>query len=277
MFNDAASAPAGTLVDRNPFANLRLPGSRGRKDVQPPTGSVSAIVRMWSCLGALITFVFGHDFSSTRIVSPHEAEIARFVALADELTPPSLAAYLDVAVHSGMRPGEFDALRWSKLDFQSISRQPVSASIQRCERPRTRLHRRAGVSKRRFEAAWAIAAPPRSSIALVTRASPRAHDWAHDHGRRPRHGGRAPTDSLAEGVLAPAAIILTQRAGRSSVTQRRPSSANASSAVWARSCAGRNRSRSGSADPQRCPFRSRSAMSFVSTTQTTRAKKHWSS
>jgi hypothetical protein len=52
MFNDAASAPAGTLVDRNPFANLRLPGSRGRKDVQPP----------------------------------NEAEIARFVALADELT-----------------------------------------------------------------------------------------------------------------------------------------------------------------------------------------------
>jgi integrase len=41
------------------------------------------------------------------------------VALADELTPPSLAAYLDVALHSGMRPGEFDALRWSKLDFQA--------------------------------------------------------------------------------------------------------------------------------------------------------------
>ena len=32
MFNDAASAPAGRLVDRNPFANLRLPcASRGRR------------------------------------------------------------------------------------------------------------------------------------------------------------------------------------------------------------------------------------------------------
>ena len=85
MFNDAASAPAGRLVDRNPFANLRLPSSRGRKDVQPPT----------------------------------EAEIARFIALADELTPPSFAAYLDVAVHEGMRPGELDALRWTKIDFQA--------------------------------------------------------------------------------------------------------------------------------------------------------------
>jgi integrase len=46
------------------------------------------------------------------------AEIARFVAIADELTPPSFAAYLDIAVHSGMRPGELDALRWWKIDFQ---------------------------------------------------------------------------------------------------------------------------------------------------------------
>jgi integrase len=50
---------------------------------------------------------------------PSQAEIAQFIALADELTPPSFAAYLDVAVHSGMRPGELDALRWSKIDFQT--------------------------------------------------------------------------------------------------------------------------------------------------------------
>ena len=84
MFNDAASAAAGRLVDRNPFANLGLPSSRGRKDVQPP----------------------------------NQAEIATLIALADQVTPPSFAAYLDVAVHSGMRPGELDALRWSKIDFQ---------------------------------------------------------------------------------------------------------------------------------------------------------------
>lgn len=83
MFNDAARADAGRLVDRNPFAGLRLPQSRGRRDVQPPA----------------------------------EADAARMIALADELTPPSFAAYLDVAIHEGARPGELDALQWADLDF----------------------------------------------------------------------------------------------------------------------------------------------------------------
>jgi integrase len=85
FFNDAASAPAGRLVDRNPFARLKLRSSRGRRDTQPPS----------------------------------QVEISRFVQIADELTPPSFAAWLDVAVHEGMRPGELDALRWSKIDFQA--------------------------------------------------------------------------------------------------------------------------------------------------------------
>jgi integrase len=85
FFNDAASAEAGRLVDRNPFAKLRLRSSRGRRDTQPPG----------------------------------QADIARFVGLADELTPPSFAAYLDVAVHEGMRPGELDALRWDRIDLQA--------------------------------------------------------------------------------------------------------------------------------------------------------------
>jgi integrase len=83
MFNDAARADAGRLVERNPFANLRLPQARGRRDVQPPA----------------------------------QAEAARMVALADQLTPPSFAAYLDTAIHEGARPGELDALRWDELDF----------------------------------------------------------------------------------------------------------------------------------------------------------------
>jgi integrase len=85
FFNDAASVEAGRLVDRNPFAKLRLRSSRGRRDVQPPG----------------------------------EADIARFVALADELTPPSFAAYLHTAVYEAMRPGELDALRWDRIDFQA--------------------------------------------------------------------------------------------------------------------------------------------------------------
>ena len=54
FFHDAMSAAAGRLVDRNPFANLRLPGSRGRRDRQPPA----------------------------------QAKAAELVALADRLTPP---------------------------------------------------------------------------------------------------------------------------------------------------------------------------------------------
>ena len=37
FFNDAASAPAGRLIEVNPFAKLKLRGSRGRRDTQPPT------------------------------------------------------------------------------------------------------------------------------------------------------------------------------------------------------------------------------------------------
>jgi integrase len=85
FFNDAMSAPAGRLVDRNPFAKLGLRSSRGRRDTQPPS----------------------------------QVEIARFVALADELTPPSFAAFLYSAVYEGMRPGELDALAWEQLDFQA--------------------------------------------------------------------------------------------------------------------------------------------------------------
>ena len=72
FFNDAKRPDAGRLVNVNPFAGLRLKQGRGRKDVQPPA----------------------------------QADIAHFIALADELTPPTFAAYLDVAVHEGVRPGE---------------------------------------------------------------------------------------------------------------------------------------------------------------------------
>jgi hypothetical protein len=85
FFNDAARAPAGRLIDRNPFAKHGLCSSRGRRDTQPPA----------------------------------QVDIARFVRLGDELTPPSFAACLDVAVREGMRPGELDALRWDRIGFKA--------------------------------------------------------------------------------------------------------------------------------------------------------------
>jgi len=85
LFNDAATVEAGRIVSLNPFANLGARSSRPRRKQMPPG----------------------------------QADIIRFIQLADELTPPSFAAYLDVAVHEAMRPGELDALRWSKIDFQA--------------------------------------------------------------------------------------------------------------------------------------------------------------
>jgi integrase len=85
MFNDARRPQAGMCVDRNPFAGLGLTRSKGRKDVQPPGQTV----------------------------------IAAMIAAADELTPPSFAAYLVTACWSAARPGELDALRWDDVDFRA--------------------------------------------------------------------------------------------------------------------------------------------------------------
>lgn len=85
MFNDARSAKAGRLVDRNPFAELGLRKSKGNAEKDPPPESV-----VWDLIGA-----------------------------ARELTLPSFAAWLQVACFTGMRPGELDALRWSAVDFEA--------------------------------------------------------------------------------------------------------------------------------------------------------------
>jgi integrase len=85
MFGDAMRHEAGALVATNPFSGLRLRRTRGRKDVQPPD----------------------------------VATVARMLAAADELTPPSFAAYLLTACYSAARPGELDALMLTDLDFMA--------------------------------------------------------------------------------------------------------------------------------------------------------------
>ena len=108
---------------------------------------------------------------------PSQVDSARFVALADELTPPSFAAFLDVAVHQGMRPGELDALTWSQIDFQAgtilVDRQ-WNAKVKKFTPPKhgsvsdDRAHRRrprpaapaaAGVGVRVHDAARAATTP----------------------------------------------------------------------------------------------------------------------
>ena len=84
-FNDARRPQAGMLIDHNPFASLGLSRGRGRKDVQPPD----------------------------------QAQTARMLAAAEQLTPYSFAAYLLTAVWSAARPGELDALKWVDVDLQA--------------------------------------------------------------------------------------------------------------------------------------------------------------
>lgn len=81
MFNDAASAKGGRLLERNPFAGLGIAKTKGNAGRRPPS----------------------------------EEDMERLVALARELTPPSFANYLEFACASGARPGELDALRWPSV------------------------------------------------------------------------------------------------------------------------------------------------------------------
>ena len=81
---------------RNPFANLGLKRGRGRKDVQPPD----------------------------------QAKVAEMLAAADELTPPSFAAYLLTACWSAALPGELDALQWDDVDFRARD-HPNQPAMQR--------------------------------------------------------------------------------------------------------------------------------------------------
>jgi integrase len=48
---------------------------------------------------------------------PSPGDIARMIAAADELTPPSFAAWFLTACWSAAKPGELDGLRWGDLDF----------------------------------------------------------------------------------------------------------------------------------------------------------------
>jgi integrase len=83
MFNDAMSAKAGRLIDRNPFARLGIKKSTGNARKHPPSEQL-----LWSIIGN------AHSLSS-----------------------PAYAAWLQVGAFTGLRPGELDGLRWPCVDF----------------------------------------------------------------------------------------------------------------------------------------------------------------
>lgn len=134
MFNDARRPHAGCLIDHNPFEKLGLKRSKGRKHVQPPA----------------------------------PGEVARLIAAADELTPPSFAAYLFCACYTAMRPGELDALKLDDLDFT-----PGSESI-RIERQWNVKAKKIAEPKHGSAGTIAMVEPLR--VRLL--ASPRESEWA---------------------------------------------------------------------------------------------------
>jgi integrase len=112
MFNDAASAKAGRLVDRNPFAGLGIKKTRGLRDVTPPSEEI-----VWA-----------------------------LIAAARKQAGPTFAAWLQVAAFTGMRPGELDALRWDCVDFTAgrlAVREQWSAGSKTFTSPKNGLTRHA--------------------------------------------------------------------------------------------------------------------------------------
>jgi integrase len=150
MFNDAMTAQAGRLVALNPFARLGLKQSRGRRNVQPPT----------------------------------QVGAARLIELADELTPPSFAAYLHFEIYEGTRPGEADGLRCEQLDFQAgtvLINQQWNAKVRKFTPPKHGVIRTIAMTDPARERLLSL---PRESefVFTTTRgshytASARSHHW----------------------------------------------------------------------------------------------------
>ena len=112
MYSDAQR---DGIVQENPFANMRLEGAKGRRNITVLTG----------------------------------AELARLKEIAVEEHGPDFGpvygALIDVAAWTGMRPGELFGLRWSDVDFDRnlirVSRAYIAKTgtfgLPKSQEPRT--------------------------------------------------------------------------------------------------------------------------------------------
>lgn len=106
---------------------MKLPSGRWRAQVyDPATGRNVSVSRI---LGGQGTFT-----------TKTEAKRAR------ELSGPSFAGWLQVAAFTGLRPGELDALRWERIDFQGSRidvAQQFNAATRKLDTPKNHLRRQA--------------------------------------------------------------------------------------------------------------------------------------
>jgi integrase len=129
MMNDGMSAKAGRLTLQNPFAGLGISKGKGRRDEQPPT-----VDMMWSLIGH-----------------------------ARDLAGEYFAAWLVVGAHTGMRPGELDALRWVNIDFprdRILVVEQYNALVKKFTLPKNNKRREAPLTGPAREALLAL---PRES------------------------------------------------------------------------------------------------------------------
>lgn len=150
MFNDAASAKGGRLVDRNPFSNLGIARTRGNRDVKPPA----------------------------------EETVRDLIRAAREVAGPGFAAWLHVAAFTGLRPGELDALRWDVVDFarsRILVAEQFSATSARFTLPKNGQRRWAPLTSPAREVLTAL--PQEADFCFVNlrgqhwTASARAYHW----------------------------------------------------------------------------------------------------
>lgn len=98
------------LINENPFENMRLTQSRGRRDLQ----------------------VLGED------------EVNRAIEIAEQKYGPSFAAFIATAAYVGMRPGELYALKWSAIDYEESEiavTESYSSSSGHTTRPKNHQQR----------------------------------------------------------------------------------------------------------------------------------------
>jgi integrase len=129
----------GRSADRpQPVPEARHPRGKGRRDQQPPT----------------------------------ERKVWEIITCAHKLACPSFAAWLQVAAFTGLRPGELDALRWERIDFDRariVVAEQFSAATRMFDTPKNHLRREAPLTTHARDALSGLAREGRVLLRLAAR------------------------------------------------------------------------------------------------------------